>query len=60
LQYNVPDPEYFSQFVLQVRLALHNLGGDISVANAYFHPIMKKYYRASQFRLDKAEIELGE
>lgn len=55
LQYAQPDPEYFSQFVLQVRAALHGLGGDISTANTYFYPIMKKYYRASSLRLEKAE-----
>ncbi len=55
LQYAQPDPAFFSQFVLQVRAALHSLGGDISKSNAYFYPIMKKYYRASSFRLEKAE-----
>lgn len=55
LHYALPAPEYFSQFMLQVRSALHSLGGDISSANAYFYPIMKKYYRANQFRIEKAE-----
>ena len=57
LEYTLPDAEYFSQFILQVRSALHNLGGDISTANAYFYPIMKKYYRASHFRIQKAEAD---
>lgn len=55
LQYELPDPEYFSQFVLQVRAALHNLGGDISTSNAYFYPIVKKYYRASLLRGERAD-----
>lgn len=55
LQYYVPDAEYFSQFMLQVRSALHNLGGDISSTNVYFHPLLKKYHRASHFRVEKAE-----
>lgn len=57
LQFAQPDPIFTSQFVLQVRAALHSLGGDISSANTYFYPIMKKYYRASQFRIEKAELD---
>jgi hypothetical protein len=59
LQYNLPDPEYFTQFILQVRAALYNLGGDISTSNAYFYPIMKKYYRASFSRMEKAEVTVN-
>ena len=56
LQYAMPDPAYFSQYILQVRAALNNLGGDTSNANSYFYPLMKKYYRASQVRIEKAEL----
>ena len=56
LQYKLPDAGYFSQFILQIRSALSNLGGDISTANPYFYPLMKKYFRASQFRIEKTEF----
>ena len=55
LQYSPPPPEFYSQFMLQVRTALLNLGGDTSTSNAYFYPLMKKFYRASQFRVDRAD-----
>lgn len=51
-----PDPEYFSQLILQLRSALYALGGDISVSNTSFYPLMKKYYLPMQFRLDTAEL----
>lgn len=50
-----PDPEFLSQLILQVRSALHNLGGDITSANAYFYPLMKKFYLPTQFRIFKAD-----
>lgn len=55
LQYTPPAPEYFSQLMLQVRTALLNLGGDAGSSNAYFYPLMKKYFRASQFRVERAD-----
>ena len=56
LSYTLPHPMYFSQFIMQVRRALSNLGGDISTNNAYFNPLMKKYYRASQVRIEQAAL----
>ena len=56
LQYAKPDPTYFSQFILQVRTALDNLGGDSSSTNLYFTPLMQKYYRASQVRTEQAAL----
>ena len=50
-----PDPEFLSQLILHVRYALHNLGGDISPANTYFYPLMKKYYLPTQFRIFTAD-----
>jgi len=50
-----PDPEFLSQLILQVRYALHNLGGDISPNNTYFYPLMKKYYLPTQFRIFTAD-----
>lgn len=41
--------------ISQVRVALHNLGGDISPANAYFHPLVKKFYLPTHFRIFKAD-----
>ncbi len=55
LQYNVPSPEYFARYMLQVRAALYDLGGDISTANAYFYPIMKQYDRIRQLRVERAD-----
>ena len=56
LSYTLPDPMYFSQFIMQVRSALSNLGGDSSATNAYFYPLVKKYYRASQVRIEQAAL----
>ena len=53
-----PDPEQVSQIMLQVRSALYNLDGDISTANRYFYPIMKRYYLPIQFRIAEAGIAL--
>lgn len=50
-----PDPGFLSQLILQVRAALHNLGGDISPDNTYFYPLMKKFYLPTQFNIIKAE-----
>lgn len=50
-----PDPEFLSQLILQVRSALHNLGGDITPANTYFYPLMKKFYLPTQFRIITAD-----
>lgn len=50
LIYSEPDPEYFSQLILQVRLSLYNLGGDISASNKAFYPVLKKFYLPMQFR----------
>lgn len=50
-----PDPEFLSQLILQVRSALHNLGGDISPANAYFYPLMKKFSAPTPVRIIKAD-----
>ncbi|MBI5751426.1 MAG: hypothetical protein HZA59_04685 [Hydrogenophilales bacterium] len=50
-----PDPEFLSLAISQVRSALHNLGGDISPANVYFQPLMKKFYLPMQFRIFKAD-----
>lgn len=50
-----PDPEFLSQVISQVRFALHNLDGDISPANAYFHPLMKKFYLPTHFRIFKVD-----
>ena len=50
-----PDPAFLSMLILHVRYALHNLGGDISPANTYFYPLMKKYYLPTQFRIFTAD-----
>lgn len=50
LIYSEPDPEYFSQLILQVRLSLYNLGGDISPRNKAFYPVLQKFYLPMQFR----------
>lgn len=50
-----PDPEFLSRLILQVRSALHNLGGDISPANAYFAPLMKKFSVPTPVRIIKAD-----
>ncbi len=50
-----PDPEFVSQLISQVRVALGNLGGDTSSANTYFNPILKKFFLPMQFRIFKAE-----
>jgi len=50
-----PDPDFLSEVIIQVRAALHNLGGDISPANAYFHPLVKKYYSPMQLRTITAD-----
>lgn len=50
-----PDPGFLSQLILQVRSALHNLGGDTSESNTYFHPLMKKFYLPTQFRIFTAD-----
>ncbi|MDP1680344.1 MAG: hypothetical protein Q8L39_01020 [Burkholderiales bacterium] len=50
-----PDPEFLSQVISQVRVALHNLGGDISPSNGYFHPLVKKFYDPTQVRIIKAD-----
>lgn len=50
------DPEYFSQLILQVRLALYNLGGDISTSNASFYPVLKKFYLPVLIRSAQADL----
>lgn len=50
------DPEDFSQLIMQIRSALNNLGGDISAQNAYFHPLIQKYYRATHVRIEQAAL----
>ena len=50
LIYAEPDPEYFSALIIEVRLALYNLGGDITPANTYVYPIVKKFYLPVQIR----------
>lgn len=50
-----PDPEFTSQLISQVRVALRNLGGDTSAANAYFAPMLKKFFLPMQFRIFKAD-----
>ncbi len=55
LIYSEPDPEYFSQLILQVRHSLYNLGGDISPNNRAFYPVLKKFYLPVQFRTAQAD-----
>lgn len=50
-----PDPEFLSLAISQVRSALHNLGGDISPANTYFYPLVKKFSLPTQVRIIKAD-----
>jgi hypothetical protein len=52
-----PDPQYFSQMIVQLRYALHELGGDISASNGYFYPLVRKYYLPLQVRLYTAELD---
>jgi hypothetical protein len=56
LIYDVPpDSEFASQLILQVRSALHGLGGDIRSGNA-FHTVFNRYYLPIQFRIAHADI----
>lgn len=55
LVYDVPDAEYASQLIIQVRRALHDLGGDIRSGNA-FHTVFNRYYLPLQFRIAHADI----
>lgn len=52
----MPDPGYFSELILQMRAALYALGGDISASNAYFYPLMKKYYLPLQIHPHTADL----
>jgi hypothetical protein len=56
LVYDVPlDAEFASQLILQVRGALHGLGGDIRSGNA-FHTVFNRYFLPVQFRIAHADI----
>ncbi len=55
---STPDPQYFSQMIVQLRYALYELGGDITASNGYFYPLIQKYYLPLQVRLYTAELDL--